>query len=76
MIIRNPPESWFWSHDLEPRFFNNVVTSGMRAQRLSNYGKGERRRFAAIVFRDRDQSGITSSIAMPRQWRHSYRICG
>jgi hypothetical protein len=52
MIVRNPPESWFWSHDIEPGYFDDVVTSGTRMQRLSNYGKGDRRRFAAVVFRE------------------------
>jgi hypothetical protein len=50
MIVRNPSESWFWSHDIEPRYFGDVVTPGTRVQRLSSYGKGERRRFAAVVF--------------------------
>jgi hypothetical protein len=50
MIVRNPPESWFWSHDIKPRYFGDVVTPGARLQRLSSYGKGERRRFAAVVF--------------------------
>jgi hypothetical protein len=50
MIVRNPPESWFWSHDIEPRYFSDIVTRGMRVQRFSSYGQGERRRFAAVVF--------------------------
>jgi hypothetical protein len=50
MIVRNPPVSWFWSHDIEPRHFSDVVTPGTRVQRLSSYGKGERRRFAAVIF--------------------------
>jgi hypothetical protein len=50
MIVRNPPQSWFWSHDIEARYFGDVVTPGARVQRLSSYGKGERRRFAAVVF--------------------------
>lgn len=50
MIVRDPPESWFWSHDIEPRYFGDIVTHGTRMQRLSSYGKGERRRFAAVVF--------------------------
>ena len=50
MTVRNPPESWFWSHDIEPDNFNNVVTPGSRLVCLSSYGTGDRRRFAAILF--------------------------
>src|SRR5687768_12333008 len=52
MIIRTPPESWFWSHDIDPRYLDDMVTPGTRMHRLSNYGKGDRRRFAAVVFRE------------------------
>ena len=52
MIARNSPESWFWSHDIDPRYLDDMVTPGTRMQRLSSYGKGDRRRFAAVVFRE------------------------
>jgi hypothetical protein len=52
MVVRNPPESWFWSHDIDPGHFDDVVLPGYRPVRLSSYGKGDRRRFAAVLFRE------------------------
>ena len=52
MVVRNPPESWFWSHDVHPDHFDDVVLPGYRLMRLSSYGKGDRRRFAAGLFRE------------------------
>lgn len=52
MIARNPPESWFWSHDIDPRYLDDMVAPGTRMQRLSSYGQGDRRRFAAVLFRE------------------------
>ena len=52
-----PPESWFWSHDIEPNHIDDVLLPGMHLARLSVYGGGKNRRFAAISFRE---SGIES----------------
>ena len=54
---RKPPESWFWSHDIEPDHIDDVLLPGMHLARLSVYGGGKNRRFAAISFRE---SGIES----------------
>lgn len=52
MVVRNPPEGWLWSHDIDPDHFDDIVMPGTRLIRLSNYGKGNRRRFAAVLFRE------------------------
>lgn len=54
---RKPPESWFWSHDIEPNHIDDIVLSGMHLTRLSVYGSGKKRRFAAVSMRE---SGIES----------------
>ncbi|MBA3755709.1 MAG: hypothetical protein H0X02_05550 [Nitrosomonas sp.] len=54
---RKPPESWFWSHDIDPHHIDDVLLPGMHLTRLSVYGGGKNRRFAAVSFRE---SGIES----------------
>jgi len=51
MAARKPPESWFWSHDIRPTQIDSVVMPGTRLMRLSSYGRGEARRYAAVVFK-------------------------
>lgn len=52
MAARKPPEAWFWSHDIRPHQIDSVVTPGMRLMRLSSYGAGDRRRFAALIYKE------------------------
>src|SRR5258707_1160327 len=52
MAARKPPETWFWSHDIKSDQIDSVVTPGMRLVRLSSYGAGKARRFAALVFKE------------------------
>lgn len=52
MAARKPPESWFWSHDIKPDQIDSVLMPGMRLVRLSSYGTGGSRRFAALVFKE------------------------
>ncbi|HRC55694.1 MAG TPA: hypothetical protein PKU97_07210 [Kofleriaceae bacterium] len=52
MAARKPPESWFWSHDIQTNHVDDVVLPGMHLMRLSIYGAGKMRRFAAISFRE------------------------
>src|SRR6185503_16564361 len=52
MAARKPPEAWFWSHDIRADQIKHVVTPGMHLMRLSSYGSGDRRRFAALVYKD------------------------
>jgi hypothetical protein len=52
MSARKPPEAWFWSHDVRGDQIKHVVTPGMHLMRLSSYGGGERRRFAALVYKE------------------------
>jgi hypothetical protein len=47
-----PPESWFWSHDIRPDQVGSIRMPGMRLVRLSCYGDGDRRRFAALVHQE------------------------
>lgn len=47
-----PPESWLWSHDIAPDYIDDVLMPGMHLARLSSYGAGKNRRFAAIVYRE------------------------
>jgi hypothetical protein len=51
MIERKPPEAWTWSHDIEPDQIDSLIMPGWRPMRLSNYGKDNQRRFAAVVFK-------------------------
>lgn len=50
MAAKKPPDSWSWSHDIKPHQIASVVTPGSRLVRLSSYGEGDRRRFAALMF--------------------------
>jgi hypothetical protein len=52
MPARKPPEAWFWSHDIRADQIKHVVTPGMHLMRLSSYGSGDRRRFAALVYKE------------------------
>jgi hypothetical protein len=52
MPARKPPETWFWSHDIQPNQINSVLMPGMRLVRLSSYGAGKARRFAALVYKE------------------------
>jgi hypothetical protein len=52
MPAKKPPESWFWSHDIKPTQIGSVVMPGSRLVRLSSYGTGAARRFAALVFKE------------------------
>lgn len=53
-----PPESWFWSHDIDPHHIDDAVLPGMHLTRLSVYGSGKSRRFAAIALRESGIEGI------------------
>ncbi|HET7502226.1 MAG TPA: hypothetical protein VFK02_14510 [Kofleriaceae bacterium] len=52
MAARKPPETWFWSHDIQAHQVGSVLIPGMRLVRLSSYGMGDLRRFAAIVYKE------------------------
>ncbi|HEU4732835.1 MAG TPA: hypothetical protein VFT22_33300 [Kofleriaceae bacterium] len=52
MAARKPPETWFWSHDIQADQIRSVMIPGMRLVRLSSYGAGPLRRFAAIVYKE------------------------
>ncbi len=52
MAARKPPESWFWSHDIKSDQIDSVLMPGMRLVRLSSYGTGNARRFAALVWKE------------------------
>jgi Bacterial tandem repeat domain 1 len=52
MPAKKPPETWFWSHDIKPTQIDSVVTPGSRLVRLSSYGEGAARRFAALVYQE------------------------
>lgn len=52
MAARKPPESWYWSHDIKPNQLGSVVMPGMRLVRLSSYGQGDARRFAALLYKE------------------------
>jgi hypothetical protein len=52
MAARKPPEAWFWSHDIRADQIKHVVTPGMHLMRLSSYGSGDRRRFAALIYKE------------------------
>lgn len=51
-MSRTPPDSWFWSHDIESDQIDAVVMPGTHLVRLSSYGSGPKRRFAAVVFKE------------------------
>lgn len=50
--MKKPPETWFWSHDIKPDQIDAVVMPGTRLVRLSSYGQGPVRRFAALVYQE------------------------
>jgi hypothetical protein len=50
--VKKPPETWFWSHDIKPTQIDAVIVSGTRLMRLSSYGQGTARRFAALLHMD------------------------
>jgi hypothetical protein len=60
------PESWFWAHDVRPEQIASLVTPGMRLIRLSSYGAGPGRRFAALLYQDgRADSGYELDLDGP-----------
>ena len=61
MIAGKSPEAWYWSHDIESDQIDDVVVPGMNLMRLSSYGTGSHRRFAALIFKD---SGLDHSYAL------------
>lgn len=54
---RKLPENWFWSHDIDPNYIDDVLLLGMHLIRLSVYGSGKKQHFTAVSFRE---SGIES----------------
>lgn len=59
---RKPPDSWFWSHDIQRHHLDDLPFPGSRLMRISAYttSSGEKgRRFAAIVFQE---TGKDSSV--------------
>jgi hypothetical protein len=50
--VKKRPETWFWSHDIKPNQIDSVVMPGTRLVRLSSYGSGTARRFAALVYKE------------------------
>jgi len=50
--VKKPPETWFWSHDIKSTQIDSVVMPGTPLMRLSSYGPAERRRFAALIYKD------------------------
>jgi Bacterial tandem repeat domain 1 len=52
MVAKKPPESWFWSHDIESDQIDSLMMPGMHLMRLSAYGSGKARRFAALLFKE------------------------
>ena len=56
MAVKKPPESWSWSHDIKPNQIASVLTPGSRLVRLSSYGEGTARRFAAVMFPGAERS--------------------
>ncbi len=59
---RKPPESWFWSHDIQHHHLEDLPFPGARLMRISAYSAaaGEKgRRFAAIVFQEPGENTST-----------------
>ena len=52
MVAKKPPETWFWSYDIESDQIDSLLTPGMHLMRLSSYGSGKARRFAALAFKE------------------------
>ena len=61
MPANKPPETWSWSHDIKPTQIDSVLTPGSRLIRLSSYGEGNRRRFAALAYAE---PGVARSYAL------------
>ena len=52
---RKPPDSWFWSHDIQPHHLDDLPFPGAHLVRISAYvasNNEKGRRFAAIVFQE------------------------
>lgn len=50
---KKPPESWFWSHDIEPdQIAETLVVPGARMVRLASYGEGARLRFVNLIYKE------------------------
>lgn len=52
MVAKKPPETWFWSYDIESDQIDSLMMPGMHLQRLSTYGSGKARRFAGLAFKE------------------------
>lgn len=52
MVAKKPPETWFWSYDIESDQIDSLLMPGMHLMRLSSYGTGKARRFAALAFKE------------------------
>ncbi|MGW1617239.1 hypothetical protein ACWCQZ_49585 [Streptomyces sp. NPDC002285] len=52
MAPNSPPDAWFWAHDIRHDQIDSVMMPGTRLVRLSRYGTGRARRFAALVFKE------------------------
>ena len=53
MSSKKPPESWFWSHDIEPdQIAETLVVPGSRMVRLASYGEGARLRFVNLIYKE------------------------
>ncbi len=73
MPAKKPPETWFWSHDIKATQIASVLMPGSRLVRLSSYGTGAARRFAALVYKeagpersyalDLDAAAVTAKLA-------------
>ncbi|HEX2574153.1 MAG TPA: hypothetical protein VH877_31695 [Polyangia bacterium] len=53
MSPKKPPESWFWSHDIEPdQIAETLVVPGSHMVRLASYGEGARLRFVNLIYKE------------------------
>lgn len=52
MAPSDPPEAWFWAHDIRQGQIESLMMPGTRLVRLSKYGAGSARRFAALMFKE------------------------
>lgn len=55
MLAKKPPDAWYWSYDIEPDdpdHLKSLARPGMHLMRLSSYGSGKTRRFAALIFKE------------------------
>lgn len=51
-MATGPPPAWFWAHDARPDQLGSLAPPGFRLVRLSGYGTGTRRRFAALLHKE------------------------